>query len=491
MNSTVQSQHGENIYSREYAQSRDQQDRLRHLRDQFIIPTRADLKRKSLARQHGQQKEFAGADDDESQECTYLCGNSLGLQPKTLQKYVSAQLSLWGSKGVYGHFKEVKDSPIPPWVHIDEAVQAPMARIVGADTSEVAVMGTLTANLHLLLASFYRPKERRRKIIIEGQAFPSDHFAVESQIRHHGLDPDDAMVLLKPTERSSGDPAVRQPPLPTEMILAIIDEHAEETAVVLLPGIQYYTGQLFEMERITAHAQSKGIVVGWDLAHAVGNVPMHLHDWNVDFAVWCSYKYLNAGPGAIGGLFVHSKYTADPSLPDGVESIANGDAEKYHPRLAGWWGSSKTSRFAMDNVFSPTAGAAGFQVSNPSALDMSAMLATLSVFDQTTMSELRDKSIALTGYLENLLETLHRSHQAPYSIITPQLPCWRGAQLSVRMKHGLLDHVVKALDKEGVVVDERRPDVIRVAPAPLYNTFEDCRMFMDVFSKACREPVDT
>ena len=485
MASTVDVQRAEAIYTKEYAKSLDEKDPLRHFRDQFIIPTRADLKRKTLSKQQEQQTD-AVTNDTDSQECTYLCGNSLGLQPKSLQRYVSASLSLWGSKGVYGHFKEVDDSPVPPWVHIDEAVQAPMARIVGAKPSEVAVMGTLTANLHLLLASFYRPDRRRRKIIIEGQAFPSDHFAVESQIRHHGLDPEDAMVLLKPTDLDSGDGNVRQPPLPVESILAVIDEYAEETALVLLPGIQFYTGQLFEIKRITAHAQSKGIVVGWDLAHAVGNVPMSLDDWNVDFAVWCSYKYLNAGPGAIGGLFVHSKHTVESSLTNET----NVDAEKYRSRLKGWWGSSKASRFAMDNVFSPTPGAAGFQVSNPSALDMSAMLATLSVFDQTTMSELRDKSIALTGYLENLLDTLYPPRQAPYRIITPQLHYWRGAQLSVRLKPGLLDHVMTFLEKEGIVVDERRPDVVRVAPAPLYNTYEDCRNFVNVFAKACREAVE-
>lgn len=430
-----------------------------NLRHMFLIPTKGDLRRKTIS-PSSQTTQNKRSDDDEPS--IYLCGNSLGLQPTLLQKYFQQYLSTWATKGVFGHFTEISDSNLAPWLHVDDHVVPDMANIVGAKESEVAVMQTLTANLHLMLASFYRPTKDRYKIILEGKAFPSDHYAIESQIRHHNLEPSDAMVLIDPPNPT------KSPLLPTSHILATIDAHASTTAVLLLPAIQFYTGQLFDIRRITAHAQSKGILVGWDLAHAVGNVPVQLHDWNVDFAVWCSYKYLNCGPGSIGGCFVR-------------------DAHFDRPRLAGWWGSKKSSRFAMTNSFEPIDGAGGFQLSNPSVADTTAVRASLDVYKQTSMAALREMSLKLTGALE---EGLLRSEASDcYTIITPSNPDERGAQLSVQLNPGLLDSVLQKLEEEGVVVDERKPDVIRVAPAPLYNTFEDVEAFLRIFSKACLDAV--
>lgn len=403
-------------------------------------------------------------------------------------KFVNTQLALWGTKGVYGHFKDLDDSIIPPWLQHDEKVAVQSAKIVGALTSEVAVMQTLSANLHLLMASFYRPTKDRYKIILEGKAFPSDHYIVESQLRHHGLELSDSMVLIEPPSKES-------PLLPLDHILKTIDEHADSTALLLLPSIQFYTGQYFDIKTITAHAQTKGIIVGWDCAHAAGNVDLKLHDWNVDFAAWCTYKYLNCGPGAIGGLFVHDRHTQTPAsnandVGDSATSIAatgNGEALVYRHRLAGWWGSTKSSRFAMTNEFVPIPGAGGFQLSNPSALDMSAVMASLSVFEMTDMATLRNKSLQLTAYLEELLDTAVDTFgpEKPWEIITPRDPQQRGAQLSVLLKPGLLDGVMRHLEEAGIVLDERKPDVIRIAPAPLYNTWEDVWTVVEVLKDAC------
>lgn len=301
----------------------------------------------------------------------------------------------------------------------------------------------------------------------------------------HNLPPSSAMILLTPTTPT-------KPTLSTSHILSVIDAHADSTAILLLPGIQFYTGQLFDMATITAHAQAKGILVGWDLAHAVGNVPLALHDLNVDFAAWCTYKYLNCGPGAIGGLFVHERHSAVEGSQD-EESNGSGSLG-YRPRLAGWWGSGKQSRFAMDNRFTPIAGAAGWQLSNPSVADMTAVRASLDVFKRTDMAALRRCSLALTGYLDKLLTTAPEGEKEQlggvFEIITPRTPSERGAQLSLKLAPGLLDTVMKVLESEGVVVDERRPDVIRVAPAPLYNTYADVLRFVKVFRKACGQAVE-
>jgi len=290
------------------------------------------------------------------------------------------------------------------------------------------------------------------------------------------------MVLIEPESKAS-------PILSTDRILSIIDKHAPDTALILLPGIQFYTGQYFEIPTITAHAQSKGITVGWDLAHAAGNVPLKLHDWNVDFAAWCTYKYLNCGPGSIGGCFVHERHGQVKETPRGDSDGA--PEVEYRPRLAGWWGSSKSSRFAMKNRFNPIPGAAGFQLSNPSVADTTALRASLDVFKQTDMEALRERSLKLTKYLEDSLDILDKEQQSSsgrcFSIITPREPEQRGAQLSIVLEPGLLDVVMEKLEHAGVVVDERRPDVIRVAPAPLYNTYSDVYLFIKAFREACLE----
>ncbi|KAF2153964.1 putative kynureninase [Myriangium duriaei CBS 260.36] len=446
------------VFNDDYAEQQDSIDPLRELRSHFHIPTRGQLKRTAL---ESLGQPLTHSDIEPS---TYLCGNSLGLQPKLVTKYTAAYHETWATKGVYGHFKEIDDSPLVPWLHVDDDVAEDMGNLIGGSKSETAVMQTLTANIHLALASFYRPTKDRYKIIIEGKAFPSDHYAIESQLRQHGHDPATSLITIDPT-------CPTQPTLTTSHILSVIDEHASSTAVLHLPAIQFYTGQLFDIPRITAHAHAAGIVVGWDLAHAVGNVPLSLHSWNVDYAVWCSYKYLNCGPGSIGGLFVHERH-ATPNTP----------------RLAGWWGSSKTSRFAMTNSFEAIPGAAGWQLSNPSVADLTAMRASLDTFKLTSMKALREKSVKLTQYLQNLLVRLIDDDGGrAFEIITPLDPGQRGAQLSLRLAPGLLDGVMKVLEEEGVVVDERRPDVIRVAPAPLYNTFKDVLRFVEVFEVACRK----
>ncbi|EAS33333.2 kynureninase [Coccidioides immitis RS] len=452
-------------FKREYAESLDAQDPLREFRNQFIIPSKADLKRKSLAVAEGESP---------SSDCIYLCGNSLGLQPKNARMYIDRFLQTWATKAVLGHFTKLEDSPFPPYMDYDDVTSKLMAQVVGALPSEVAVMSTLTGNLHLLMASFYRPTKEKYKIILEGKAFPSDHYAVESQIRHHGFDPKDAMVLIEPKD-------LKEPVLPTERILKTIDEHASSTALILLPGIQYYSGQYLDIPTITAHAHSKGLLIGWDCAHAAGNVELKLHDWDVDFAAWCTYKYVNSGPGSMGALFVHEKH--------GQVNLENKE-DPYRHRLTGWWGGDKSLRFLMDNNFVPRPGAAGFQLSNPSVLDMTAVLSSLDIFDKATMPALRKKSLELTAYLEHLLLNSPegvRPSDDPFSIITPSDPEARGAQLSVLLKPGLLDSVFSHLVDNGVILDERKPDVIRVAPAPLYNTFTDVWDFVQIFFDACRK----
>ena len=295
---------------------------------------------------------------------------------------------------------------------------------------------------------------------------------MQSQVIHHGYDPEEALVLMAPQDGFSH--------LTTQQIIETIDEHAATTALVLLPGIQYYTGQLLDIKTITAHAHSKGLLIGWDLAHAVGNVPVSLHEWNVDFAAWCTYKYLNSGPGAIGALFVHERHGRV------TESTTTPGKLDFRPRLSGWWGGEKNVRFDMAYRFVPRQGAAGWQVGNVNALALTAVLASLEVFEQTSMEDIRKKSLALTGYLEKLLN--HRSDpntKNPWWIITPSDPEERGAQLNVQLQSGMLESVMEGLDRKGVVVDERVPDVIRVAPAPLYNSFEDVWNFAQIFREVC------
>ncbi|KAH7400920.1 kynureninase 1 [Phaeosphaeria sp. MPI-PUGE-AT-0046c] len=490
--------HSSNLYARieatelcseHFAKNQDAKDGLSKLRNEFLIPTKNDLRNNKYG---FQQKNNSSTQDESHAESIYFCGNSLGLQPRKTKEYINRYLDTWASKGVFGHFTEYEGG-LPPWLHIDEAIKEQTGKIVGALPSEVVIMETLTANLHLLMSSFYRPTKDRWKIIIEGKAFPSDHYAALSQIAHHGLEPS-ALITIEPPSASS-------PYLSSEHILSIISQHAPTTALVLLPGIQFYSGQFFDIELITRHCHALGITVGWDLAHAAGNVPLKLHDWNVDFAAWCNYKYMNGGPGVIGGLFVHERHgTVERVSASENKDLENsgsvvGDSKHnndtqllYRPRLSGWWGSDKSSRFRMENQFVPIPGASGFQLSNPSALDMTSVMASLDVFSMTTMDALRERSLRLTGYLEARL-LRYGGGEPPYSIITPTNPAERGAQLSVLLKPGLLDRVLHHLEENGVVIDERKPDVLRIAPTPLYNTFHDIHRFIVIFHQACHKAI--
>ncbi|KAI1616984.1 putative kynureninase [Exophiala viscosa] len=444
----------DNADSEEYARSLDSSDPLRTFREKFIIPSKASLKRKSLA----------AIEND--QDGIYFCGNSLGLQPKCMSRYIQAQLDTWSSIGVAGHFTELEESPLKPWQSMADFAAEQSCRLVGAVTGEVAIANTLTVNLHLLMASFYQPTATRNKILLEWKAFPSDHYAIESQISWHGYDPKEAMILVQPDEDHV---------ISTQKILSTIDEYSDEIALVLLPGVQYYSGQFLDIPRITEYAHSKGLMIGWDLAHAAGNVPLQLHDWGVDFAAWCTYKYMNAGPGAIAGLFVHEKH-GKVEYPEGC------DTPVFRHRLTGWYSGDRASRFNMDNKFRPIPGAGGFQISNPSAIDLTSLCASLSVFEETSMEELRKKSLKLTAYLQYLL--LKDGAEQKFRIITPLDPSKRGAQLCLLLEPGLLDCVSSELQKAGIVVDQRKPGVIRVAPVPLYNSYHDVWVFTQVFRKA-------
>ncbi|KAK5124997.1 Kynureninase 1 [Meristemomyces frigidus] len=482
----------ENANTVEYAENLDANDSLCQLRDQFVLPTKASIRKKALDGRspssvehtktgtacsgelktngaNGHPKDVSAANED-SDQAIYFVGNSLGAQPKAVREYVDAQLETWASVGVGGHFTDMEDSPLVAWQDMAEDCAKKSADLVGASPSEIVIMNTLTANLHLMMASFYRPTEKRHKVILEWRPFPSDHYVIESQIQWHGLDPKKSMVQIQPDENFY---------LSTEKILATIDENADETAMVLLPGIQYYSGQLLDIPTITKHAQDRGIVVGWDLAHAAGNVELKLHDWNVDWACWCTYKYICAGPGSIAGAFVHERHGA-------VEYSTGFEAPRFRHRLSGWYGDDKSGRFNMDNKFKPTPGAGGFQLSNPSAIDLASLSAALSVFAQTNMHDLRSKSLVLTAYAQHLLDSIisDSDGEPPFRIITPRDPRERGTQLSVLVREELMDAVSKALVDSGVVCDKRKPGVIRVAPVALYCTFKDVYTFMKIFRKA-------
>lgn len=408
---------------------------------------------------------------DDSEVGIYFVGNSLGAQPKAIRRYIDAQLETWASIGVNGHFKNMANSPLTQWQDMAEQCARQSADLVGASPSEIVIMNTLTVNLHMMMASFYKPDAKRHKIILEWRPFPSDYYAIESQVTWHGLDPAKSMVKIEPNEDCY---------MPTEKILATIDEHADETALLLLPGIQYYSGQLLDMPTITAYARARGIVVGWDLAHAAGNVELKMHDWDVDFACWCTYKYINGGPGAIAGAFVHERHGA-VEWRDGPDSPPT-----YRPRLTGWYGGDKSVRFNMDNKFVPTPGAAGYQASNPSALELASLAGTLSVFNKTSMKDLRSKALVLTAYAEHLLDGIlaDAKDETLFRILTPRDPLQRGTQLSVMLRDGLLDSINAALEVNGVLCDKRKPGVIRVAPVPLYSRFEDVWKFMQILRSA-------
>lgn len=376
----------------------------------------------------------------------YLTGNSLGLQPKAARKYIDEELEDWARLGVEGHLLARH-----PWLPYHEFVTEPMARVVGALPSETIVMNSLTANLHLMMVSFYRPSGERRKIVIEDGAFPSDQYAVKSQLRFHGLD-EESLIELKPRQGEST--------LITEDIVETIDEHGDEIALIMMGGVNYYTGQAFDMRAITEAGHRVGAIVGFDLAHAAGNLELRLHDWNVDFAVWCSYKYLNAGPGGIAGAFVHERHARAFDLP----------------RFAGWWGHNKQTRFLMGPDFDPLPGAEGWQLSNPPIFQLAALRASLEIFDEAGITDLRRQSMELTGHLEKLLREIDSDR---ISIITPSDPSERGCQLSIRVRDA--DKALfEAIASRGIIADWREPDVIRVAPVPLYNNSDDIVRFAGI-----------
>jgi kynureninase len=425
-------------YSLKQAQQLDKQDPLSCMRDEFHIP-----------------KQENGEDE------IYLCGNSLGLQPKRTSEYLNYELTQWQKLGVKGHF-----SGEYPWMPYHEFLAQGSADLVGAKTSEVVCMNSLTANLHFMMASFYQPSGKRNKILIENHAFPSDHYAVESQIKFHGLDPDDSLLLAKPR---NNEEVIR-----TEDILELIETQGEEIALVMLPGVQYYTGEVFDMQAITQAAQAKGCRVGFDLAHAAGNIVMQLHDWNVDFACWCSYKYLNSGPGSVAGCFVHEKHHKNKDLP----------------RFAGWWGHDKDSRFKMENTFIPMQSAEAWQLSNPPILSLAAIRASLDTVKQAGgIRVLRKKSIQLSQYMRDLLEEQLNDE---IDIITPQSKKHSGAQLSLVVNlegvNGQLDgkQVFDRIEAKGVTCDFRHPNVIRVAPVPLYNSFTDVYKFVKILKESLK-----
>lgn len=415
---------------------------------------------------------------------------SVHIYPPGTRENILEQLDKWEREGVEGHFTEPT-----PWLTIDDIVKESMARVVGGRPSEVVMMNSLTCNIHFMMVSFYRPSSTRFKILMERKAFPSDRHAVVSQILHHKLDPSDTLIEIAPRE---GETNLRH-----EDIIRTIQEEGDRIALVFFSGVQYYTGQLFNMEEITSVAHEKGCEVGFDLAHAVGNVPLQLHDWNVDFACWCSYKYLNCGPGSIGGCFVHDRHTTSSSSPSNKDGAP--------PRLAGWWGHRLSDRFQMDPDFVPEDGVNGFRVSNPPVLLVAGARASLDLFDkvsesdtyscvtyfahisdhltlptshihthpiltQAGMDRLRKKSILLTGYLEALLRTELSDH---VDIFTPADPHQRGCQLSLSFKVSV-EEIHAALQAEGVVCDVRKPNVMRVAPAPLYNSFSDVFEFVNI-----------
>ncbi|MCC8469077.1 kynureninase [Xanthomonas phaseoli] len=412
------------LLSRAHAAALDAADPLRNLRDAFVFP------------QHG--------DGDQ----TYFVGNSLGLQPRAARAMVEEVLDQWGALAVEGHFTGPTQ-----WLTYHQLVRDGLARVVGAQPGEVVAMNTLSVNLHLMMASFYRPTAERGAILIEAGAFPSDRHAVESQLRLHGLDPATHLIEVDADEPNGT--------VSMTAIAEAIAQHGPRLALVLWPGIQYRTGQAFDLAEIVRLVRAQGAVVGFDLAHAVGNLPLTLHEDGVDFAVWCHYKYLNAGPGAVGGCFVHARH-----------------AKSDLPRMAGWWGHEQQTRFRMDPQFAPSPGAEGWQLSNPPVLALAPLRASLAVFDQAGMAALRTKSEQLTGHLEQLI---HARVPQVLQIVTPAEPARRGCQLSLRVAGGraqgraLFEHLHAA----GVLGDWREPDVIRIAPVPLYNRFSDLHTFVE------------
>ncbi len=413
----------------QFAKQLDQQDELSQYRDQFIFP------------QH------------DGKNVIYFTGNSLGLQPKSAKSYVDEVMSDWANLAVEGHFYSKK-----PWWDYHERFDNPLSKIVGAKPSEVTVMNTLTVNLHLLMVSFYRPTKTRYKIICEEKAFPSDQYMFQSQVNFHGHKPEQALVEIK---RREGEHNIR-----LEDILAKIKEVGDELALVLIGGVNYYTGQVFDIKTITEAGQKVGAKVGWDLAHAAGNIELKLHDWNVDFASWCSYKYMNSGPGNASGCFIHERHHNDPDLP----------------RFAGWWGHNKERRFKMEQNFDPVHGADGWQISNLPILSLAPYLASVEMFAEVGIEKLIQKRNQITSYLEFILHEIDKEVKGNFEIITPTNQEERACQLSVFF-HGEGRSLFDYLMKNGVVTDWREPNVIRFAPVPLYCSFEDMYNFGQILKK--------
>jgi kynureninase len=413
----------------EFAKQLDKQDTLKHFREMFYIPLMF------------------------GKECIYFTGNSLGLQAKRTQDYVVDELEDWASLGVEGHLHARN-----PWLPYHEIFPKQLSKIVGCLPQEVVVMNSLTVNLHLLMVSFYRPTKQRYKIICEAKAFPSDQYAFETQARYHGFNPEEAVIEVSPRE---GEYTLR-----TEDIISTIKKHGESVAVVLFGGVNYYSGQYFDLKTITEAAHSVGAYAGFDLAHAAGNAELHMHDWNVDFACWCSYKYLNSGPGGVAGAYIHEKHVGNKDLP----------------RFAGWWGYTKETRFQMEKGFEAIPTAEGWQLSNAPVLAMAAHKASLDVFDEAGIDQLHKKRRLLSGYLHYVLNDINSSQKEKVlEIITPADENERGCQVSMLMlKRG--KEIFNELTKQGVLADWREPNVIRVAPVPLYNSFEDVYRFGEIIS---------
>ena len=415
-----------------FAQQMDAKDPLKSFRDRFHIPSFHE------------------------KPVRYFTGNSSGLQPKSTKEYILEELDAWEKYGVEGHFLAKK-----PWFSYHEKLTNKVANIVGALPIEVVVTHSLTTNLHLLMVSFFRPEGKRKKLIYEAKAFPSDQYALESQIKFHGLDVNTDLIEIAPR---AGEHLIRE-----EDILAKIAEVGDELALVMIGGVNYYTGQLFDMKKITEAAHKVGAIAGFDLAHAAGNINLKLHDWGVDFAAWCSYKYLNSSPGGVSGMFVHERHANKPELP----------------RFAGWWGFDKETRFLMEPGFKPMKGAEGWQLSNAPVLGMAAHNASLDIFEDAGMERIGAKRDLLTAYLEFIIDEIseRNKEKCSFEIITPRDQTKRGAQLSI-LVHGEARALFDRLTNEGVVADWREPNVIRVAPAPLYNSFEDVYYFGEILEKS-------
>ena len=409
-----------------FAKEMDEKDPLKKYREQFFIPNFQD------------------------QPIRYFTGNSLGLQPKSTGEYIQRELNDWAKWGVEGHFHAER-----PWFSYHEFLTNKAAKIVGALPKEVVITHSLTTNLHLLMVSFYQPKGKRTKILCEAKAFPSDQYALESQIKFHGLSMEHDLVEISPRE---GQHIIEE-----DDILAKIKELGDELAMVMIGGVNYYTGQLFDMERITKAAHEVGAIAGFDLAHAAGNIALKLHDWKVDFAAWCTYKYLNSSPGGVSGIFVHEKHAKNADLP----------------RFAGWWGHDKETRFQMTKGFQPMEGAEGWQLSNAPVLGMAAHLASLDIFEEVGMENLCKKRDQLTAYMEYIIDEISEKHKekCSFEIITPRDQKRRGAQISMLVHGAEARKLFDFLTEKGVIADWREPNVIRLAPVPMYNSFEDVFYF--------------